>query len=127
MTGAPETLAAWPCLTSLTCSRNCFDTMDSSLTLLPAVECLDLSGNNIATVQHLTACAALAELKLSNNCVTSLAQVSLCSGPLRQLVLQVRGVPSLQTCHKPLSSSLGDRLGGVSAVPTYHAGYQGKR
>ena len=64
--------------------------MDASLALLPAVERLDLSSNNIATVQNLTACAALAELDLSNNRVISLAQVGLCAGALRRLVLQVR-------------------------------------
>ncbi|BDA49747.1 probable Nischarin at N-terminal half [Coccomyxa sp. Obi] len=85
---AAEAAAAWPSLTTLACSRNCFDTMDASLALLPAVERLDLSSNNIATVQNLTACAALAELDLSNNCIASLAQVGLCAGPLRHLVLQ---------------------------------------
>ncbi|KAK9905071.1 hypothetical protein WJX75_009256 [Coccomyxa subellipsoidea] len=96
---AAEAAAAWPSLTTLTCSANSFHLMDSSLALLPAVERLNLSGNNIATVQNLTACAALTQLDLSSNCIASLAQVSLCAGPLRRLVLQgnlIRSTKGLQ-------------------------------
>lgn len=97
--GAAEAAAAWPSLTTLTCSANSFHFMDSSLALLPAVERLNLSGNNIATVQNLTACASLTQLDLSSNCIASLAQVGLCAGPLRRLVLQVRSLaPAHQIC-----------------------------
>jgi hypothetical protein len=41
-------------------------------------------------LQNLMACTALVELNLSNNAVASLAQIGLCPGPLRRLVLRVR-------------------------------------
>jgi Leucine-rich repeat (LRR) protein len=64
--------------------------MDASLTLLPAAQQINLSNNNITTLQNLTACTSLAELDLSNNNIASLAQVGLCPGPLRRLILRVR-------------------------------------
>ena len=64
--------------------------MDASLATLPAVQTCDLSSNNISIVQGLSTCSSLSELILSNNCIESVAQIGLCSGPLRRLVLQVR-------------------------------------
>ena len=79
----------WPQLTSLRCLRNSVPVMDDSLATLPAVQTCDLSSNNISIVQGLNACSSLTELILSNNCIESVAQIGLCSGPLRRLVLQV--------------------------------------
>ena len=64
--------------------------MDASLATLPALQTCDLSSNNIAIVQGLNACSSLTQLILGNNCIESVAQIGLCSGPLRRLVLQVQ-------------------------------------
>lgn len=79
----------WPQLTSLKCLRNSIPVMDASLATLPALQICDLSSNNIGIVQGLNTCSSLMELILSSNCIESVAQIGLCSGPLRRLVLQV--------------------------------------
>ena len=63
--------------------------MDASLAALPALASCDLSSNDIGIVQGLSSCYSLTELILSNNRIESVAQVGLCAGPLRRLVLQV--------------------------------------
>ena len=67
--------------------------MDTSLATLPAVQTCDLSSNNLSIVEGLSACYSLTELILSNNSIESVAQIGLCSGLLRRLVLQVAPVP----------------------------------
>jgi len=79
----------WPQLTSLRCLHNSISVMDASLATLPAVQSCDLSSNNISIVESLNACSSLTELILSNNSIGSVAQIGLCSGPLRRLILQV--------------------------------------
>ena len=79
----------WPQLTSLRCLHNSIPVMDASLATLPAVQSCDLSSNNISIVENLNACSSLTELILSNNSIGSVAQIGLCSGPLRRLILQV--------------------------------------
>ncbi|KAK9823284.1 hypothetical protein WJX72_001616 [[Myrmecia] bisecta] len=79
---------AWPQLKQLSCSSNSFTAMDESLTLLPAVETLDLSNNNLQELQNLHACHALTELDLSNNSIACVEAISQCTGRLRKVVLQ---------------------------------------
>ncbi|KAK9832497.1 hypothetical protein WJX81_002220 [Elliptochloris bilobata] len=86
--------AVWPRLLKLACTRNCLAAMDGSLALLPALEELDLSCNNIAALANLGACRHLTRLDLSNNCLSCLTRAAqMCSG-LRQLVLRSNTIRS---------------------------------
>ncbi|KAK3261895.1 hypothetical protein CYMTET_29230 [Cymbomonas tetramitiformis] len=48
-----EDAAVWPCLTHLSCQKTGLASMDSSLTLLPVVETLDLSRGNITAIENI--------------------------------------------------------------------------
>lgn len=82
-------MSLWPNLTSLHCTRNTFERMDSSLNL-PALRALDLSNNNITAIQNLHLCSRLTSLNLSYNSIESLAPLRDCATTLQRLILQVR-------------------------------------
>lgn len=66
--------------------------MDSSLQLLPELMSLDLSSNNICTIQNLHACTRLTELNLSYNSIDSLRPLREVDSGLQRLVLQASQV-----------------------------------
>lgn len=62
--------------------------MDSSLNL-PALRALDLSNNNITAIQNLHLCSRLSSLNLSYNNIASLDPLRECTISLQQLKIQV--------------------------------------
>ena len=83
-----RTVALWSNLTSLNCTQNTLERMDSSLNL-PALRALDLSNNNISAIQNLHFCSNLTSLNLGYNNIESLAPLRECTTNLQRLILQV--------------------------------------
>ncbi len=66
----------WSRLATAACPCNGMVLMDESLQLLPAVEALDLSRNNLAKVANLQKCLRLKFLDLGFNHITSVASLN---------------------------------------------------
>lgn len=88
MTGTSP-LPSWPKLCHLACTHNSFTAMDASLRLAPALRTLSLCSNNIRGLASLDRATSLTELRLSHNCLTSVATIAHCPGTLQVLHLQV--------------------------------------
>lgn len=67
--------------------------MDSSLLLLPNLQILDLTSNNIGVIQNLHRASHLTELVLSYNSIESLSPLRECPGRLKRLILQAQLLP----------------------------------
>jgi Leucine-rich repeat (LRR) protein len=78
----------WKQLQFLSLASNELPVMDDSLALLPNVEILDLSKNNISSIQHTQDCTSLQYLNLAFNRIDSLVGVHTVLGNLTTLVLR---------------------------------------
>ena len=88
----------WSQLQRLTCVRNGFTLMDSSLTLCPELRDLDLSHNNIREVDNLHVCTALTRLVLNHNHIGAIKALPAAVSRLRELSLQVKPLLLFRGC-----------------------------
>lgn len=93
----------WTRLAAVACVCNGLVLMDESLQLLPAVEALDLSRNNLAKVANLQKCSRLKFLDLGFNHITSVESLN-----------QVRSARWLHDSILFSSSKLSSRRASIS-------------
>ena len=79
---------AWPKLKQLSCMYNNISEMDTSLHLVPNLELLDLSRNNISMVANLERCICLKSLDLSHNTLSSIGSALSTCCNLQRLILK---------------------------------------
>ncbi|CAK9215809.1 unnamed protein product [Sphagnum troendelagicum] len=90
----------WSRLATAACPCNGMVLMDESLQLLPAVEALDLSRNNLAKVANLQKCLRLKFLDLGFNHITSVASLNEVVGNITKLVLRNNALASTRGIEK---------------------------
>ncbi|XP_053724972.1 nischarin isoform X1 [Synchiropus splendidus] len=88
-TGCPVTavIPLWKNLTTVDMSHNCIRTIDSSVKLIPKVEFLDLSHNQLSSVENLQYLYNLVHVDLSYNCLQVLEAAHTRLGNIKTLSL----------------------------------------
>eukprot|EP00897_Mesotaenium_endlicherianum_P003560 jgi/Mesen1/3231/ME000187S02394 len=95
----------WPKLRTVLCPSNGMQLMDDALTLLPALQHLNLSRNAFQEVGNLHCCSALTHLDLSFNVLTSVSGLPLALRQLRRVALRhnrlacTQGLETLPALH----------------------------
>lgn len=84
----------WKSLRVLRLSHNMISKLDSSLSLLPSVEFIDLSHNKIKAVSHFQDCYNLRRLDLSFNQIEDLSDIAKCVGNISELLLRHNQIQS---------------------------------
>ncbi|XP_008407084.1 nischarin isoform X2 [Poecilia reticulata] len=87
--GCPVTalVPVWRHLTTLDMSHNCIGSVDDSVKLIPKVEFLDLSYNQLSSVENLQHLYSLVHVDLSYNCLRSLEAAHTRLGNIKTLSL----------------------------------------
>lgn len=86
----------WNNVVEASFSHNSLKTVDDSISLLPAVEKLDLSHNNISALCSFTELPRLSVLNLSANCITEIESLHIKVGKIVQLDLSQNRISTLK-------------------------------